>query len=131
MGFPVAFWIGGALTDATPGRTNIALYLRGAVRATMVGEVSSATSFEIAEGADGWTGDAIRLVRLGTRPSTECGFLFLARSDVKVGRKGHWRLRPSLEASVTGTLGHVLKSGRFGELRVVEQADAADERGTA
>src|SRR3989442_13407034 len=58
LGFPVSFWIGRALEDSAPGRTNISLYLRGAVRATMVGEVSSQTAFQIQESATGTTGEA-------------------------------------------------------------------------
>ena len=41
-GFPVAFWIGRALQGESAGRTNVALYLRGAARSTMAGDVSSA-----------------------------------------------------------------------------------------
>jgi hypothetical protein len=126
-GFPVAFWIGRALEDEAPGRTNLALYLRGAVRATMVGEVSSATPFEIMESAEGTTGEAICVVRLGTTPPTECGFLFLARSDVRTSRKGLWRVRPTLAGELTGVIGSILGDGRSGEARVLEQADGADE----
>lgn len=109
FGFPVSFWIGRALENATLGRTNIALYLSGAARATMVGEVSSRTAFEIQESTSGTTGEALCLIRLGTSPPTECGFLFLVRSDVRAGRKGVWRARPAVSAGVRGVLAEVLR----------------------
>jgi hypothetical protein len=119
-GFPVSFWIGPALEDSAPGLTNIALYLRGAVRATMIGEVSSQTAFQIQESATGTTGEAISLVRLGTSPPTECGFLFLSRSDVRSGRKGVWRASSAVATHVRGVIGDILRGGRVGE-GVVEQ----------
>jgi hypothetical protein len=128
FGFPVSFWVGRALEDASPELTNIALYLRGAVRATMIGEVWSRTEFQIQESVSGYTGEALCLVRLSTSSPTECGFLFLARSDVRSSRKGGWRLRPALAGSARGILGEVLRGGRVGE-GVVEQPDAADEAG--
>ena len=126
-GFPIAFWIGRALQDKSAGRTNLVLYLRGAARSTMVGHVSSATPFEIRESAQGSTGEALRLVSLGTALPTECGFLFLARSDVRINRKGAWRLPPAVAAGLSGTIGAILHDGRTGEARVVERADGADE----
>ena len=126
-GFPIAFWIGRALQEESAAPTNLALYLRGAVRSTMVGEVSSATRFDIDRETQGRTGEALRLVRLGTTPVTECGFLFLTRSDVRTNRKGQWRLSPSMSRGLSGTLAQVLSGGRVGEARVPERADRADK----
>ena len=47
-------------------------------------------------------------------PPISLNVLFLARRDVEFGRKGLWRVRPSIAVSLNEPLAHMLTRGRTG-----------------
>jgi hypothetical protein len=72
-------------------------------------------SIEIPAESSAWTGQSWCLARVnGPRP-IGVHVLFIAASDVEVGRNGLWRVRKYLEGKVPGPWAAILTRGRTGD----------------
>lgn len=63
------------------------------------------------------TGSFVRFAIVAGEPAVPCWLLFLAASDVKVGRDRLWHLRKDLREGVAEPLRSILAYGRTGTLR--------------